>query len=139
MINKKTGAINISATITIKHNDLLENVLLILGYENQTINHNNGWIWVKSTNVFIENQYLILHFGFYHNRLKELSFVMNNSKFERSDDWGAWSEQRELDDLERYQKWLFHELGSQRDFEWGHVWAQYDSKGGSSSIGIRYK
>lgn len=139
MINKKTGAITISDVITVKHNDILENILLILGKETETIDHNNGWLWLKLTNVVIESRYLVFNLGFYHNRLKELSFVVNNSKFEFSEDWAAWSEQGELDNLERYKNWLIQELGTQRDFEWGNVWAHYDSKGGSSSIGIRYK
>ena len=140
MINKITGDINISDIIIIKHNDLLKDVMsLNIGQTNQKIDHHNGWIWLKSTNVLIANQYFTFHFGFLHNQLKQISFVLSDSIYKLSSDWSTWSERQELDNLERYQKWLLQELGTQRDFDWGNVWALYDPKGGSSSIGMCYK
>jgi hypothetical protein len=140
MIDKNTGHIIISDEVVIKHNDLREGILsLNIGQRGEESNHNNGWSWIWERNAFIDNKYFIFHFAFFENRLKEIHFLVNDTKFELTNSWETWSEKKELEKLEQYKKWLTNELGTQKEFEWGTVWAAYDPNGGSSSIGIRYK
>lgn len=140
MINKQTGHITISDRIHIKPDDLYQDILsLNLGQTNKQLDHGNGWSWLQENNVFVDNKFFIIQFGFFKNELKQISLCMNDTKFKLDKGWDNWSEEKELADLEKYKEWLTNELGQQKEFAWGTVWASYDSKGGSSSIGIRYK
>ena len=140
MIDKNNGRIIISDTIQIKHNDFQQDILLLnIGQTNKQWDHKNGWAWVQENNVFVDNKYFVFQFGFFENRLKELFLSLSDTKFDIDKGWDTWSEKKELADLQKYRQWLANELGTQKDFDWGTVWASYDAKGGSSSIGIRYK
>lgn len=99
----------------------------------------NGYKWLDIKNIKIDNEYFIISLCFKEEELSELSMAVNDSRFDISSDWNSWSERKEKEDLKKYQKWLDKELGKETKFHWGVVWASYDPKGGSSSIGIRYK
>ena len=140
MLDKKTGHIIISNTIHIKRNDLLHDVLsLHIGQTNKQWDQGNGWSWLQENNVFVDNKYFVIQFGFFENNLKQISFCVSDTKFNFDKGWDTWSEEKELADLKKYKAWLANELGTQKDFSWGTVWATYDTKGASSSIGLRYK
>ena len=65
--------------------------------------------------------------------------ILNDKRFNLFSDWSSCSEQKEKEDFKKYQNWLDKELEGKTKFHWGDVSATYDPKGGSSSIGIRYK
>ena len=65
--------------------------------------------------------------------------VVDDKPFDLSFGSSSWSEQKEKEDLRKYKDWLDKELDGEAKFHWGNVWASYDPKGGSSSIGVRYK
>lgn len=140
MIDKKTGHIIISDTIRIKNDDLQHDVLsLNIGQTNKQWDLGNGWSWLQENNVFIDNKFFVFQFGFFQNKLKQISFCVSDEEFDLDKGWDKWSEEKELANLEIYKVWLTNELGSQKDFEWGTAGASYDTKGASSSIGLRYK
>lgn len=140
MIDKKTGNIVISDAVHIKQNDFQHDILsLAIGQTNMHWDHGNDWTWLQENNVFVNDKYFVFQFGFFQNKLKEIYFNVSETKFELDEGWDRWSEEKELANLKIYQAWLTNELGTQKDFDWGTVWASYDTKVASSSIGLRYK
>lgn len=110
-----------------------------LGEVREVRDMGNGYKWLDIKNIKIQNEYYIISLCFKEQELTELSMVVKDERFDLSSDWRTWSEEKEKEDLKKYQNWLDKELGKKTKFHWGDVWAAYDSKGGSSSIGIRYK
>ncbi|MES2513285.1 MAG: hypothetical protein V4580_04045 [Bacteroidota bacterium] len=140
MIDKDTGHIIISNAIHIKHNDLKQYMsLLNIGETSSQRDHPNGWSWIQENNVFKDNLYFIIQFGFFENKLKEIVLSVSHTKFDTTQTWDSWSETKELEKLETYKTWLHSELGSQTEFTWGTASAFYDAKGGSSVVHLRYR
>lgn len=140
MIDRNTGNIRLNDSLELKSKsnfDLLEEQNL--GEFHEVRNLGNGYIWLGIKNIKIKNEYFIISLCFKEEELSELLLVVNERRFDLSSDWSSWSEQKEKEDLKKYQNWLDKELGEERKFHWGDVWASYNPKGESSSIGIRYK
>jgi hypothetical protein len=53
-------------------------------------------------------------------------------------DWSQWSEEKEQARKQSHDRWLNAHLGERRDFPWGKVFSEYDSKSGASTIGVCY-
>jgi hypothetical protein len=139
MIDIRTGHITIDTNLTINKNSDFESVRKMkLGEIQQVDDMGNDWIWIRIKNIVISGYFFNFSFGFNKNRIKELYFAMSDSRFDINSDWSESSEKKELGKLEFYNDWLKKEIGSQRLFDWGQVWADYDRKGGFSSIGLRY-
>ena len=140
MIDKNTGHIKLTDALELKPNssfDFIESQKL--GELQETRDIGNGYKWLDIKNIQIDNKYLIISLCFKEEKLSQLSMVMNDSPFDLNPDWSSWTEKQEKEDLKKYQNWLNQELGKETKFSWGEVKASYDSKGGFSSIGIRYK
>ena len=140
MIDRRTGNIRLTDSLELRPKlnfDLLEKQSL--GEVREVRDMGNGYKWLDIKNIKIQNEYYIISLCFKEQELTELSMVVNDERFDLSSDWSTWSEEKEKEDLKKYQNWLEKELGKKTKFHWGDVWAAYDSKGGSSSIGIRYK
>ena len=140
MINKNNGHIRLHDSLALKPNlniDLVENQ----DFEDvqETRDLGNGYKWIDIKNIQIENKYFIISLCFKENELAELSIILNDKPFDLSTSWDSWNEQDEEKKLIEYNNWLIEQLGTTRVFNWGEVWADYDPRGGSSSIGIRYK
>ncbi|GAB5527793.1 MAG: hypothetical protein Roseis2KO_56650 [Roseivirga sp.] len=140
MINKNTGNIKLtdSLELTPKSNlNLLEGQNL--GQANELRDIGNGCKWLDIKNINIGSKYFIISLCFIDELLSELSLLVSDERFSLSSHWSSWSERKEKEDLKKYTTWLNKELGGKTEFHWGDVWATYDPKSGSSSIGIRYK
>lgn len=140
MIDRSTGNIKLTDWLEVspKSNfDLLDGQNF--GQINEVHNMGNGYKWLNIKNIKIESEYFIISLCYKDELLTELSMVVNDEQFNLSSDWSSWNEQKEKEDLKKYQNWLDKELGGKTKFPWGDVWATYDPKSGSSSIGIRYK
>jgi predicted NACHT family NTPase len=140
MIDKNTGQIKLTDSLELKPNsnfDFLESQKL--GEVQETQDMGNGYKWLHIKNIQIDNKYFIISLCFKEDELTELSMVLDDKLFDLSSDWSSWNEQKEKEDLKKYQGWLNKELGEETKFHWGDVWASYDPRAGSSSIGIRYK
>lgn len=140
MIDRSTGNIKLTDSLVLspKSNfELLEK--LDLGEVREIQDMGNGYKWLIIKNIQVENKYFIISLCFKEEELTQLSMVVNEERFNLSPDWSSLSEQKEKEDLKKYQYWLNKELGKNTNFQWGDVWAAYNSKDGSSSIVIRYK
>ena len=140
MIDKKKGHIKLTDSFDLIPNlkfNLIEGQNL--GEVQETRDMNNGWKWLDIKNIHIGDKYFIISLCFKEEELAELSIVLKNNPFDLNPSWNKWSEKREKEKLKEYQGWVTQELGKKRNFKWGDVWTSYDSRGGFSSIGIRYK
>jgi hypothetical protein len=139
MIDKKTGNIIFGKDILINLNLDFDSVSKMgLGESQEVDDKGNGWIWLRIKNISNSGYFFNISFAFKNQILKELSFIVSDKRFDSNSNWSDWTEQKELDDLEFYNDWLNKKIGKQREFDWGNIWATYDRKGGSSSIGLRY-
>ncbi|MDW7690817.1 hypothetical protein R9C00_21335 [Flammeovirgaceae bacterium SG7u.111] len=139
MIDKNNRNIKLSDSFSLKPFSILEAV------ENQHLSKQqeirdmgNGWVWLDVKNVKVRGNCFIFSLCFLNKELVELSFIIQDNPFELNPSWNSWNKQAEQNKLKHHQKWLKKELGNERDFHWGKTWVNYDSKGGFSSIGIRY-
>jgi len=140
MIDKKTGFVKLASDKIIKPTMSLGQIKSMDIWESQSeIDMGNGWKWYNVRNVKFASLYFTISFGFLDERLKKLSLGFSNSKYDPSKGWESWSETEERQNAGIFENWLNEELGSGKAFSWGEVWANYDEKGGGSSIGIRYK
>ena len=110
-----------------------------IGESQSEIEMGKGWKWYNVRNVKVADLYFTISLGFFDDRLRELSLGFSNSKYDLSKGWESWSKKEERQNAVIFNNWLKAELGAEKTFGWGEVWADYDEKGGSSSIGIRYK
>lgn len=140
MINKNNGHIIVADSIVLKPNSDFETIKNRKLGENQSVwEMKNGWLWINAVNIIINRTYFIFALGFRNRKLREMSFIMSNEPFSTDQYWNDFNKEDELRKLEDYKKWLTENLGSEKEFSWGSVWTEFDVKGGSSSIGIRYK
>lgn len=139
MINIENGQITIGDNL-ISLNSTLDSVSTMgLGEEQVTNDMNNGWIWLRVKNVEIGKYFYNISFAFNNQILSELSLIFDTKKLENNLDWSNWSEKEEKIKLKRYKDWVDKLVGRQRKFDWGEIWVEYDERGGSSSIGLRYE
>lgn len=112
---------------------------MTIGESQSEIDMGNGWKWYKVRNVKVADLHFVISFGFNDDKLNQLSLGFSNSKYDLNKSWESGSEKEERQNAVIYSNWLKAELGSEKTFGWGEVWAGYDEKGSSSSIAIRYK
>ena len=141
MIDQRTGSIHIADDIAIGHNDNFDYIKnLNLGQKQEIWYVKNGVIWITERNIKIEEQYFIISFAFFEEKLNTIVFVLSDEPSAlESTGWDNYSEIKEREDAKKYDAWLTNEIGSEREFKWGRVYASYDPKSGGSSIGIVYE
>ena len=140
MIDKNKGHIELNDSLELTPNsnfDLIESQKL--GEVQKIRDMGNGYKWIDVKNIQIGDKYFLMSLCFKGEELSELSMVINDNPFDLNSGWDSWSEKSEKEKLKKYRDWLTQEIGKEWDFNWGEVWADYDPKGESSSIGIRYK
>ena len=124
----------------IKPNDLKKDIASFnLGQTREEQDMKNGWTWLTEKNICVDNKFFIFAFVFFDNRLKEIHITFQDKKFDLTQNWDIWSEEKELNKLKQFKTWVNQKLGTQDKFDWGTVDAVYDSKGATSSIILRYK
>jgi len=140
MIDKHTGHITLNDSFELTPSTRFCSLSkLNLGEVQEIRDMNNGWKWLDIKNLKWKNNYFILSLCFYEEELSELSILVKDKPFNVNDNWESWSKQKEQKKLNQYKKWLTEEIGEDRVFEWGNTWIEFDSKDGSTSIGIRYE
>jgi len=139
MIDIKTGNITLDKDFIINQNSTFDSVCKMgLGEILEVDDMVNGWTWLRIKNVSVSGLFFNISFAFNNLTLKELSFIVSDKKFDLESNWVDWREQNEVEKLKTFKDWLKKEIGRQRKFDWGEIWADYDRKGGFSSIGLRY-
>ena len=100
---------------------------------------NEPWCSYRLPNVPQPETILCLSLQFHGERLESLNLFHNAARFGASWDWDDWSEERELARKSFHEHWLVTKLGvALKRYSWGEISSNYDAKGGSSSITIRY-
>jgi cation diffusion facilitator CzcD-associated flavoprotein CzcO len=139
MIERQTSHLLIAPQVCIRPGDSLSAVAALFLGESQAVEDMaTGWQWLTVRNVCVDHRYFLLSFGFYHDQLRSLQLIFSPDRYALNSSWEDWSEQHELTQLKVLQQWLHAELGREGDFPWGTVTADYDAKGGSSSVTIQY-
>jgi hypothetical protein len=82
-------------------------------------------------------------------RLDGYSLALVDPKYGTS--WDDWSEEKQLAERDAHDAWLVESLGPgereasprgmelRYEFPWGKAWSTFDARGGSSSIGVRFR
>ena len=139
LIDKFNGHLLLSNDFEVSPDKKPEDLLLYFGQKNVKIRDiKNGWEHYVISNIKKGNIYFWGTFYFENDILSFLSFVIDD-KLILTDSWDNWSEEKELQKREHYDKWLTEQLGKKREFSWGTVGAFFDNKGGQSSIVLRYR
>ncbi len=140
MIDKETGSIRLSDSCQLRAGDAFPDASTFPpGEVQQVVDHENGWQWLTIKNVVVDGQYVILSLGYQANALRQVELMVSQNQHDLTAGWDSWSVQHELDTLTALRVWLRNELGREGRFAWGNVQAIYDSKGGCSTISIRYR
>jgi hypothetical protein len=136
IIDAWKGRIIISDHFSISRVIMPEDLFNYFGRENVEINDvKNGYVHYTIRDIPIDGTIFsfILFFGF--GKLDMVSFGFDYSA---DDTWENWSEEKELNRAAKYEKWLTMQVGRDRDFYWGNIWAAFDAKSGWSSLGLRF-
>jgi hypothetical protein len=139
MIDKNNGYLVISEKVQLKPNDPFDLIKEFkLGESQDLRDHENGYKWLTVKNLKVNDEYFILALCFQDNSLRQFNLVVNEEAFPASSSWNDWDEQVEKNKLIRYKAWIKAHLGYEGTFSWGQINASYDSKGGASTISVRY-
>jgi hypothetical protein len=122
MINKTNGHLSISSEIELAPNDSFQKIdNLKLGETQETQDMKNGYKWLTTKNVKINQEYFILSFCFFNDAFVMLSFVFDDKKFALNSSWDNWSEEKEQSNEHKFKNWVDDKLGHQGPFPWGEV------------------
>jgi len=139
IIDSVNGHLRFVNSFTVSSRTTPEEIIQYFGQENVSINDvKTGWKHYSVRNVKINDTYFIITFYFDNDILKMLDFIVSD-KLIVAGSWDDWSEKKELQNRDYYDEWLTKEIGSNRQFVWGTINSFYDSKGGFSSIVLKYK
>jgi len=139
MINIDTGLFTLPGEITVKPFSGKKELTDYFKNNNaESWDVKNGWEHYYLRNIKIKDKYFFFDFTFYNEILNRIDFCFYDTPVKNAS-WDDWSEAKELERKEEFEKWLNNETGNQRNFHWGKVNAYYDSKGGSSGIMIAYE
>ena len=139
IIDSVNGHLRFANSFTVSSRTTTEEIIQYFGQENVSINDvKTGWKHYSVRNVKINDTYFIITFYFDNDILKMLDFIVSD-KLIVAGSWDDWSEKKELKNRDYYNDWLTKEIGSNRQYAWGTVNSFYDSKGGFSSIVLKYK
>jgi hypothetical protein len=139
IIDSVNGHLKFASSFTISSRTTPEEIIQYFGQKNVSINNvKTGWKHYSVRNVKINDTYFIITFYFDNDILKMLDFIVSDKPIVAGS-WDDWSEKKGLQNRDYYNDWLTKEIGSNRQFSWGTVNSFYDSKGGFSSIVLKYK
>ena len=139
LIDKLTGNLVFSNSFRLTEQVKPEELISFFGHDDFTINDlKNGWKHYSIRNVKLGDTYFVFTFSYDNDLIKSVNFIVSDN-FIVTGNWNTYSEKDELEKKDYYETWLTYEIGKKREFSWGTISANYDSKGGGSSICLRYK
>ncbi len=98
---------------------------------------NGLWCTYRLQDIAQASSRLCVVLQFHGEQLQSLNLTHFSERFGTS--WSDWSEEQELARKAFHEDWLTRELGIRLGhYPWGDISSNYDPKGGSSSIIIRY-
>ena len=139
IIDSVNGHLRFANSFTVTSQTTPEEIVHYFGQENVSINDvKKGWKHYSVRNIKINDTYFIITFYFDNDILKMLDFIVSD-KLIVGGSWDDWSEKKELQNRDYYNDWLTKQIGNNRQFDWGTINSFYDSKGGFSSIVLKYR
>ena len=108
-----------------------------------------GWMRVDLAPQDLEGTLFGVGLNFEAERLEGYSLWLVDARYGAS--WDDYSEDKQLAQRDAHDAWLMAILGPgnreasprgpelRYSFPWGDVWSTFDARGGSSSIGVRFR
>jgi hypothetical protein len=97
-----------------------------------------GYIWYYLPETKTGSTRILVSLCFCRDQLDSVSFAASNPELYGSN-WSEWTEPKEQMRARDTEAFLRHLGFPQGEYDWGDVWAGYDSKGGSGHATIKYK
>lgn len=140
MIDIKTGYITLNDAIVLTPESTIDSITEnSLDAHTEIRDMGNGYKWLDIYNLQINREYYILSLCFEKNVLTMLTITVNGEPFNLNSDYDSWDQRDEKRVFKYHERWLKKRFGRKREFLWGNVWAEYDPRSASSSMGLRYK
>ncbi|GAA4737956.1 hypothetical protein [Flavisolibacter ginsenosidimutans] len=139
IIDTKDGELRFAEKFVVSKQTTPQEVIRYFGQDKVVIRDmNTGWKHYSVRNAKVNDTYFIFTLYFDNDILKMLDFLVSDEVI-TAGSWDDWSERKELEKRDYYNEWLTKEIGNKRNFPWGTIGAFYDTKGGGSSIVLRYE
>ncbi|MBD0401029.1 hypothetical protein [Flammeovirga sp. EKP202] len=106
--------------------------------KHETLDYKNGYKWINLKEVELPGAFFHFNFCFKNDQLDFIDFGFSLLS-ELKKTWADWTEANELRKKELYERWLTDNLSQRRKFKWGNIETDYDPKGGTARIMIKYK
>jgi hypothetical protein len=136
IINIENGNFTLNSKMALKANQNFDEVNNF-NIHKTTSDMGNGYEWIYFKNLKIENLYFFLNICFLKHEVKFITFTFSHSD-STNRSWNDWVEVDEEKESQKLEDWLNETVGLRREFSWGKISSNYDSKGGGSSILINY-
>lgn len=98
---------------------------------------NTDWVWYQLPAFRDDSIKIGISLAFCNGILTQMSLAHVDEKIYGSD-WCSWSEDKELLRVQKTREWLESKGYSLGIYTWGEIWANYDSKSGAGSAGVRF-
>jgi hypothetical protein len=107
-----------------------------VGRDARRTDMHTGWVWYRLP-VFRDDGIMVgIALGFNSGMLEQISLSDVDPKFGTG--WSEWSAEKEQQRANSIGNWLDGKGFPARSYDWGEVWAGFDSKGGFGSATVRY-
>ncbi len=137
IINTDNGSFRITDAVIITTDKSYSDIRK-LAPKNKIWDIKNGYKWIYFNRIEMDNLSFDIGVCYHNEKLFCIHFGFSNKQKKKST-WEDWNEKDELDRKDAYEEWLIKTIGKKRSFEWGDVAADFDPRGGTSSMNIRYK
>jgi hypothetical protein len=120
-----------------------------LAAQERCVDVSTGWTQVYLTPQAVDGLTFGVKVVFEGEQLDGYSLWIVDARYGTS--WDNWSEEKELARRDAHDTWLTAALGPGErrlssngpdlsySFSWGEVWSTFDARGGSSTIGVRWR
>ena len=97
----------------------------------------NGYVWYWLPAVELDNLQVLFGLCFFSGELRDINVSLSNPDL-YGGSWNDFSEEKEKLRAKHTEQWLAKRGYKTGTFQWGTIWAGYDSKGGFGHAVVRY-
>ncbi|GAC1372184.1 MAG: hypothetical protein NVSMB47_20280 [Polyangiales bacterium] len=149
MIDRDTGALVLSTGRIERGLEREAWLASPIGADRHGDDLHNGWMWFTLAPITEAGLRFSASLAFEGEALDGYRLSLSDARYGTS--WDDWSEQGERARRDAHDSLLIAWLGAgerapspqgpelRYDFPWGEVWSTFDMRGGSSSIGVRFR
>lgn len=98
----------------------------------------NGYVWIYFSDIVIDEKIFFVSVSFNGEKLHFVDFSFHFKGEKIITDWNDWTEEYELAQKRKFDKWLTTQIGKGRKFAWGSIGAYYNLKSSVSGIAVHY-